>query len=104
MTHTYAQCPSDGRECTTSSNCAAVGCARKRASGFDLARSLGPENAAAADALQAMMPQVFLALVKRAGGSLTVPVAEIDDTGGWLLSLEFDQCEKTFTFVASRKS
>lgn len=73
-------------------------------SGFDLARQLGPEEALRADIVQGMLPQLLIALVKRAGGKLSIPVAEIDDTGGHMLAMSVDDAGRTFTFVATKKS
>lgn len=72
-------------------------------SGFDLAREMGAEEALAADITQGMLPQLLIALVKRAGGELRVPVAEIDDTGGYILSLRVDDFGRTFAFVVTKK-
>jgi hypothetical protein len=69
--------------------------------GIDLAREHAPE-------LAALMPllkdQLLIVLVKRLGGSVTLPVAEVDDTGQDLLALEFDGDARAFTFTVSKKS
>lgn len=70
--------------------------------GSDLARSLGPEHAVHADAIEAMLQQLLIALVKRAGGKLAVPVAEIDNTGGDMLAFRIDE-NRTFHFEIQRK-
>jgi hypothetical protein len=70
--------------------------------GSDLARALGPEHAAHADAIEAMLQQLLIALVKRAGGTLEVPVREIDDTGGDMLAFRIDE-NKVFHFEIQRK-
>lgn len=71
--------------------------------GTDLARSLGPEHAHHADAIEAMLQQLLIALVKRAGGKLAVPVKEIDDTGGYMLAMRVDYDTGTFHFETERK-
>lgn len=73
-------------------------------SGFDLARQLGPEEALRADIVQGMLPQLLIALVKRAGGTLSIPVAEIDDTGGYMLAMSVEDNGRTFTFATTKKS
>ena len=70
--------------------------------GSDMARMLGPEHAAHADAIEAMLQQLLIALVKRAGGKLAVPVAEIDDTGGEMLAFRLDE-NRVFHFEIQRK-
>lgn len=71
--------------------------------GTDIARALGPEHAAHADAIEAMLQQLLIALVKRAGGTLAVPVHEIDDTGGDLLAFRIDE-NRVFHFeIIQRK-
>lgn len=72
-------------------------------SGFALARALGPDEALRADIVESMLPQLLVALVKRAGNTLTIPVSEIDDTGGNLLSMSYDEVARTFTFIVTQK-
>lgn len=68
-----------------------------------MARMLGPEHAAHADAIEAMLQQLLIALVKRApGAKLAVPVREIDDTGGDMLAFRFDE-NRVFHFEIQRK-
>jgi len=43
------------------------------------------------------------ALVKRAGGKLVIPVAEVDDTGGNLLMFSVDPVMRTFNFEVRKK-
>lgn len=70
--------------------------------GFDMAAASGsPAHAAA---VQAMLPQLLIALVKREGGSLSIPVEEVDATGGELLSFQVLPDGKTFHFKVSKKS
>lgn len=70
--------------------------------GTDIARAMGPEHALHADAIEAMLQQLLIALVKRNGGTLAVPVAEIDDTGGDLLAFRIDE-NRVFHFEITRK-
>lgn len=70
--------------------------------GTDMARMLGPEHAVHADAIEAMLQQLLIALVKRAGGTLAVPVAEIDNTGGEMLAFRIDE-NRVFHFEIQRK-
>jgi hypothetical protein len=70
--------------------------------GTDIARAMGSEYAAHADAIDAMLQQLLIALVKRAGGKLAVPVHEIDDTGGEMLAFRIDE-NRVFHFEIQRK-
>lgn len=47
--------------------------------------------------------QTLIVLVKRAGGSVTVPCSELDDTGGHVLMMEVDPETKEFTFKLEHK-
>lgn len=49
---------------------------------------------------------VFCRRLQRAkgGGAVVVPVAEVDDTGGWILNLELEQGHARFKFKAERKA
>ena len=69
--------------------------------GIDLAGKHAPEHAAALDN---MKDQLLIVLIKRLGGDVTIPIEEIDGTGGALLSLSLDPDTRTFRFVASKKS
>ena len=68
--------------------------------GIDLARAGAPEHATA---IEEMLPQLLIALVKRAGGKLVIPVAEVDDTGGNLLMFSVDPVMRTFNFEVRKK-
>lgn len=59
-----------------------------------------PDHAAAIDQ---MLPQLLIALVKRAGGKLTVPVAEIDDTDNENLAMRLTE-DRKFEFTIQRKA
>lgn len=49
--------------------------------GIDLARSNAPEHAAVLDDLK---DQLLLVFLKRLGGTVDIPVTEVDATGGYL--------------------
>lgn len=67
--------------------------------GIDLARIDAPEHAAAIDELKDQLLIVFL---RRLGGAVTIPVAEIDDTGGYVMA--FNVVDGVFNFELRRKS
>lgn len=48
--------------------------------------------------IDAMKGQLLIVLVRRLGGKLTIPVAEVDDTSGVNLLFAVDQEARTFTF------
>lgn len=66
--------------------------------GVELAKELSPEHAAAIDN---MKDQLLIVLIKRAGGSVDIPVEEIDDTGQDTLSMSLDG--RTFHFETGKK-
>lgn len=66
--------------------------------GIDLAAVFAPEHAALIDDLK---DQLLIVLVNRLGGNITIPVAEIDGTGGFLLSL--NAVGSAFNFSISKK-
>lgn len=68
-------------------------------SGVDLARPFAPEHAAAIDALKEQLLIVFL---KRLGGRVSIPVAEVDDTGSDLFA--FNVVDGVFNFEIRKKS
>lgn len=55
----------------------------------------------AAELIDAMKGQLLMVLINRRGGEVRVPVAEIDDTGGLLLSMRLDG--STFVFQVEKK-
>jgi hypothetical protein len=67
--------------------------------GIDLARLKNPEHAKAIDDLKDQLLIVFL---RRLGGTITLPIIEIDDTGGWLFALKVDPIHLTFTFTTQK--
>jgi hypothetical protein len=73
-------------------------------SGIRLANADNPELA---KALEDMQDQVVIALVRRLGGKVRLPVREVDDTGRYLLELELDQTpgkEPAFVYHLRKKS
>lgn len=67
--------------------------------GIDAARALAPEHAAVLDDFKDQLLIVFL---KRLGGEVSIPLAEMDDTGMDLLS--FSIRDGAFHFQHTRKS
>lgn len=67
--------------------------------GIDLAAITNPE---VARAVEDMRDQLVIVLLKRLGGSIEVPVAELDDTDRDNLGMFFDQGRKVFTFEIIR--
>lgn len=68
--------------------------------GIDMARTDAPEHAAVLDNFKDQLLIVFL---KRLGGKVSIPVAEVDDTGQDMLAFRIDE-NKVFHFEASKKS
>lgn len=66
--------------------------------GIDLARQEAPEHAAVLDNLK---DQLLIVLIKRLGGKVSLPVAEVDDTGGDLLA--FNIRDGVFNFELRKK-
>ena len=66
--------------------------------GIDLARALAPEHARAIDN---MKDQLLLVLIARLGGKVSIPVEEIDGTGGKVLSMFLEG--RTFNFELGHK-
>jgi hypothetical protein len=55
-------------------------------------------DAAAAAAIEAMKDQLLIVLVRRLGGRIEIPCAEIDGTAGLGLALALDPTTRVFTF------
>ncbi|MCJ2092110.1 hypothetical protein MKK67_06295 [Methylobacterium sp. J-072] len=53
--------------------------------------------------IEAMKGQLIIALVNRLGGSLEMPVEEVDGTGSFVLLMGADDQAKTFSFRVERK-
>jgi|GEM_PF-2532289 len=68
--------------------------------GIDLARPNSPEHAAVLDDLKDQLLIVFL---KRLGGKVSIPVAEVDDTGQDLFAFRIDEAG-VFHFEIRKKS
>ena len=68
--------------------------------GIDAARDLAPEHAAVLDDFK---DQLLIVLMKRLGGTITIPLAEVDDSSQDLLAFRIDPDTKAFTFTLERK-
>lgn len=66
--------------------------------GIDMARADAPEHAAIMDDFK---DQLLIVLFKRLGGKVSIPVAEVDDTGRDTLS--FNIIDRTFHFQVGKK-
>lgn len=69
--------------------------------GTDMVRKLSPEHAEMIDDLKEQLLIVFL---KRLGGALDIPIAEVDDTGQDLFAFSVDFEKRTFHFETRKKS
>lgn len=67
--------------------------------GVDLARQAGATIHA--DVLDDLKDQLLIVFLKRLGGTLDIPVTEVDDTGGYTLSFNVDR--GVFHFTLGRK-
>lgn len=70
--------------------------------GLDAARLASPEHADLIDSLDNMRDQLLIVFLKRLGGSVSIPVAEMDDTGDDLFCFDIDG--QTFDFHLRKKS
>lgn len=68
--------------------------------GIDAARADAPEHTAVMDDFKDQLLIVFL---KRLGGKVSIPVAEVDDTGQDLLAFRIDE-NMVFHFELQKKS
>lgn len=66
--------------------------------GSDLARADAPLHV---EVLDHFKEQLLIVFLKRLGGTVSIPVAEVDDTGGDLLS--FNIVAGVFTFQIEKK-
>lgn len=69
--------------------------------GIDLARPFAPEHAAVLDDFK---DQLLIVLLRRLGAldkTVSIPVSEVDDTGGLLCSMNI--VDRTFNFTLGRK-
>lgn len=67
--------------------------------GIDAARADAPLHAAVLDDFK---DQLLIVLIKRLGGKVSIPVAEVDDTGGDLVA--FSVVDRVFNFELRKKS
>ncbi len=68
--------------------------------GTDLARDAGAT--AHADVIDAFKEQLLIVFLNRLGGQASVPVTEVDATGGYTMS--FNVVDGVFNFQIGRKS
>jgi len=66
--------------------------------GIDLARPAAPVHA---EVLDNFKDQLLIVLIKRLGPTVSIPLAEMDDTGGDLLA--FSVKDGAFNFKLSKK-
>lgn len=69
--------------------------------GIDAARAAGA--GVHADVLDDFKDQLLIVFLKRLGGKVSIPLAEVDDTGQDLLAFKIDE-NRVFHFEASKKS
>lgn len=67
--------------------------------GIDLARPDAPEHAAFLDEFK---DQLLIAFLRRLGGKVSIPVTEVDETGGFLLAFNIE--DGSINFELSKKS
>lgn len=67
--------------------------------GIDLAKLTNPEHA---ELLENLRDQLLIVFLKRLGGTLEVPVAEVDDTGHDNLAFSLDVQARVFRFTIVR--
>lgn len=70
-------------------------------SGIDAARAEAPEHAKVMDNFK---DQLLVALLKRLGPRVTIPISEVDATGDSVVSMAINQETRAFEFVVGRKS
>ena len=66
--------------------------------GIDLARAEAPHHAAVLDDFK---DQLLIAFIRRLGGDVKVPVAEVDATGRFVVSMSIT--DGNFNFLLSEK-
>ena len=64
---------------------------------------LDPRNVLA-QLMEAMKAQLLIVFTNRLGGTVEVPVSEVDATGQWMLGFNVDQARGVFTFRTEKKS
>lgn len=55
-------------------------------------------------AIEAMKSQLLIVLINRLGGSVDIPVAEVDGTGKFVLAMKMDQASRSFHFEVQAKT
>lgn len=60
-------------------------------------------NASMNPAMKAMLGQLLICLVNRSKGEVRVPIAEVDGTGRFILTMEVDQGTREFIFRTEEK-
>lgn len=63
--------------------------------------TLSPEHR---EKVRSMLEQLLIVFVKRAGGSISIPAAEIDNTSQDLLAFKIDPDTREFIFTALKKN
>jgi len=71
--------------------------------GIDAARQMDPEHTQHADLLDDLKDQLLIIFLKRLGGSINIPVGEIDNTGMDLFSFSVDPHTGVFKFRIQQK-
>lgn len=66
--------------------------------GIDLAAQDNPEHA---EIMENFRDQLLLALIIKYGPNVSIPVADVDATGGYILKMSIDGI--SFNFTAERK-
>lgn len=66
--------------------------------GIDLARPYAPEHAALMDDFK---DQLMIVLLKRLGPNVSIPVSEVDDTGGYVVAVNVEN--GAFNFEVRKK-
>lgn len=69
--------------------------------GIDLARDTAPAHT---DWLDDFKDQLLIVFLKRLGGKVSIPVAEVDDTGQDLFAFRLDAENRIFHFETRKKS
>lgn len=68
--------------------------------GIDLAKQDSPEHAAV---MENFRDQLLIALVQKLGSKVTIPVSDIDATGGYLLLMAVNPETREFQLEARKK-
>jgi hypothetical protein len=55
-------------------------------------------------AIEAMKSQLLIVLINRLGGTVDIPVSEVDGTAPFNLAFSLDQTTRNFHFVVKRKT